>query len=360
MKKKYFTLLSLVLSAAFSLSGCNMYPELSVNNAWCGEKDPPTGYVEELTYSVDFDKSLMEDKVKNDPELSIEIGTGTYVSTLEVISGFPSTASISGKEIKSDIIDGLNANEKQAYHLTTTLTIPVKYSYPWLDEENNEITKVFEQVDVIESEIYFCNRQLSYAPVYSYQKSNYTVLNYGTNIKLPRVYQTLSEISYNKSNYTVNYSYGKEEGKEGYAVHNTATNNYSFKTITDNAMLFFMIRNTAIEKENTTGIPTVSANYLKDELLAIRNANTQEFEVNITSNLGDIVDKMAVNEIRFALNNQNASGTTQKVFVQNKVENSTTPYRSLMIRYEEPLIAYGAFVPLGKLIYTLVEANFTE
>lgn len=360
MKKKFFTLLSLVLSAAFSLSGCNMYLELSVNNAWCGEKDPLTGYVEELTYSVNFDKSLMDEGIKNDTDLSIEIGTGTYVSTLEVLSGFPSTASISGKEIKSDIIDGLNANEKQAYHLTTTLTIPVKYSYPWLDDENKEITKVFEQVDVIESEIYFCNRQLSYAPVYSYQKANYTILNYGTNIKLPRVYQTLSEVSYNKSNYTVNYSYGKEEGKEGYAVNNKTTNNYSFKTITDNAMLFFMIRNSVIEKDNTIGIPTVSANYQKDELLAVGNANTQEIEVNITSNLGDMVGKMAVNEIRFALNDQSASGTTQKVFIQNKVENSTIPYRSLMVRYEEPLTAYGAYVPLGKLIYTLVEANFTE
>ena len=133
------------------------------------------------------------------------------------------------------------------------------------------------------------------------------------------------------------------------------TYDYAFKTITDNTMLLFMIRNSKIDFENTIGVPVVTPNYGKAESLAINNANKETRTLQLNYNYQPYQVELSLSKLRFSRNEINSSGTQQILYVQNNVENSPIPYKALPVIYNEPLTTFGTFQPMGQLVYTLTE-----
>ncbi len=346
MKKKLFSVLALLLTSVFALSGCYALPELSFSNSFCGgsgsrDDDPQTGYTEILEYNVNYEETAegltVDSSLKNNKDFKFEYSNGKFVSTFKVLSSFPKTLS-------SDIIDNLNNDQKQAYYLSTEFSIDVKF----------EIGKdTFTHTDRIISETYFCGPTLAYAPVYSKTITDYTNLFFSSFIA-PVPIKTVSEIKYSKSDYIIDFKLNEEPNK-------ITKEKYSYKTIIDNNQLLFILRNFTVEAEKVSSIPIVTAIYKEPTALAINNFTavtiTPKKDNPITYNFSPITEGIATNHYRFYKNDLNARGSIQHLFIQSKMENSNLPYKALPMRYVEPLTTYGSYLPMGSLVYNLIDVS---
>lgn len=354
MKKKLFAIIAFTLVTIFALSGCEgcvIMPELVVNNAFNGGSgetafDPQTGYTETLKYDVKYSDEGIAPNLKDAKNIKFSFSFGTYQTNFEVLSAFPTE--IDGTKLESNILTNLADNDKQAYHLKSKFSVEVNYV---IDGVENKRT------DSIESEVYFCNRSLAYAPVYSKTTSSYTVLQMGSKSGLPIIINSTSQILYQKENYKVDFSYYYNNfmNEKLEEQSSSKTYDYAFKTITDNTMLLFMIRNSKIDFENTIGVPVVTPNYGKAESLAINNANKETRTLQLNYNYQPYQVELSLSKLRFSRNEINSSGTQQILYVQNNVENSPIPYKALPVIYNEPLTTFGTFQPMGQLVYTLTE-----
>ena len=374
MKRRLFSLIALILVAFFTLSGCDgctTYPELSFNNAFNGGSgedsfDAKTNYTEVIKYTVVHDASTMNEELKNNENVTVSIQNGEYQTTLRVLSSF-SEAETQLKtiyndqtiSIKSDIIDSLTENNLNAYMLESKLSIPVKYTF--LTAKGTE--EVLKRVDTITSTAIFCNRSFVYAPIYSHTVADYTILQYNGAGAVPIITQSTSKIKYQKDSYSVEYVYNGESysGVKSNSVTISNTYDYKYKTVVDNAMLFFALRNFPIENQKVEGLPTVVANYGEAQLLAVKNAGSITQRVEDLSYNGEKESyDISVSTYTFNKNEADQAGAMQKVYIQNKVENSPVPYKSLMIKYEEPLTTGLNYVSLGSLVYTLSSIEFSK
>lgn len=350
MNKKIISILAFALVVIFALSGCDgciITPELTVNNAFNGGvSDPQTGYKETLKYDVEYSDEGIAANLKNMENVKFDFSFGTYQTDFEVLSALPTE--INGTKIESNIISSLADNDKQAYRLKSIFSIDVNYV---IDGVENKRT------DTIESEVYFCNRSLAYAPVYSRTTSSYTVLQMGSNSGLPIIINSVSQTIYQKENYKIDFSYYYSNfNDENLDVQSSSKiYDYTFKTITDNSMLFFIIRNSEIELEKTIGIPVVTPNYGEASSLAINNANKETRKFQLNYNYQPYEVDLSISKLRFSKNDVGASGTQQVLYVQNKVENSPIPYKALPVIYNEPLTTFGSFQSMGQLVYTLTD-----
>ncbi len=357
MKNKIFYAVLFTLVAVFALSGCDgciSQSELTVNGAFNNEVAPGANYQEVLTYSVDYnaeDYSVIDSTFKNNEDIKFEFTNGKYVSNFKVEKSFPDT-------ITSNILDTLTDTQKHAYHLTTEFTINVKYSF-----KTAEGYKEYPFTDKITTEAYFCGQTLAYAPVYTKTTSEYTLLMHGSSVGLVRI-SSESQTKYDKDNYELTYTYKQlptsADQSEGEPTTTVTKHDYKFKTLTDNTMLFFTIRNMGIKTDSTVGLPTVSPNYGEDKLLAVNNLDSKTEKFSFTYNGEDKEEDVALANHRFSINDQNASGALQYLFIQNKSESSTIPYKAIPFKYVEPIYAYGSFLPLGSLIYRITDISIYE
>ncbi len=350
MKKRIFSIIALALVCVFTLSACdgctNLQP-INFTNAFNGgsglkEENPVSGYQETLTYDVSYDKShegyAINNGLSSNEDVKFKFENGKYVSTLTVLSSF-SEAPI---PLESDIISNLQDNQKQAYHLHTEFSIDVTY----------EITgrELYSNTDTIVSDVYFCDSTLSYAPVYSLTNANYTNLYYSTNSEAVKE-KTISEVKYNKNNYTVSFTSDENKPK-------ITTKEYNFKSIIDNAQLLFALRNFPLALEGSQALPVVASNYGEAVPLAVRNTqkNTIKYEQDkpLSYNYENFEGDVEISHLLFYRNEANETGAMQHVYIQNKVDNSPLAYKSLLVRYVEPLTSiYGTIVPMGVLVYNL-------
>ena len=374
MKRRLFSLIALILVAFFTLSGCDgctTYPELSFNNAFNGGNgedsfDAKTNYTEVVKYTVVHDASTMNDDLKNNENIDISILNGEYQTTLKVLSSFSEAEnqlktiyndqSIS---VHSDIVDSLAETNLHAYMLESKLSIPVKYTF--LTAQGTE--EILERVDTITSVSVFCNRAMTYAPIYSHTVADYTILQYNGFGGVPIIIKSTSKIKYQKESYLVDYICSGENfaGVKTDEVVTSTTYDYNYKTVIDNSMIFFALRNFPIENQKVKGLPTVVANYGEAQLLAVKNSGSITQRVDDLSYNGEkIAYDFSVSTYSFNKNETDQSGATQRVYIQNKVENSPIPYKSLVVKYEEPLTTNLNYVSLGSLVYTLSSIEFSK
>lgn len=344
MKRK-FSLLLFFLVAIFTFSGCSCIGEtiLAFNNNFYGKEGSPNpNYTETLTYTVTYDDSneyyQMEESVKT-CDMTVSYDNGVFTQTLEVLSVFPA-------DIDSDI--KIKTEDKVIYKLTSLLTIDVTYTTS---------TETKTESDYVSHVVYFCNNDLSFAPIKSEMKSLNTFLFFRQEGSHVNTVYNEYWATYNQDSFTVN---GKSirTANDLSAEENTHyTENYTFRTILDNSQLLFVLRNYAVEKGSYPTIPVKNFNYKKATLLVFTNHNTLDAPVNVDYN-GTQVQSLRLSEHEFAVNSTSASGMSQYYFLQNKVDNA--PYNALMYRYVEPVIEYDGMRAIGSFDYNLVKVEISE
>ena len=349
MKRRLVFLIAFALLCVFCFSGCDActtYSELNVNNAYYGgTTEAPTGYQETLTYKVEYnasDYNAISETLEQNDSVSFSFSNGFYQSLLKIEPSFP-------QEIQSDILNDLAETQMQAYHLTTTFSIDVNYTVGETE---------YEHTDTITTESWFCSSSLKYAPVYTKTNSDYTVLVYSGENSSPVAMKTSSETKYSKNKYQIKFEYEElDEQGEPTLITQNREYDYKFKTITDNSMLLFVLRNLPINTNSSEGLYTVAPNYGQFKMLAVNNYTTVTKNLTVSSNGNSQNVDLSLTQYRFRINEQSTAGTIQSVFIQNNVENSPLPNKALPVMYVEPLTTYGSYLPMGSLVYTLTSVD---
>ena len=336
MRKFIIALICVITMLTACLAGCSCVgtQPLSFNCKFFGENavtDPSLGYKETLTYNVEYleKRSDLDGKSSLLNDVNFTFTNGIYVSTLEMATSLPDG-------ITSDITIDLPSDASTLYKLTTKLSITSTYS--GLDEGNGEYQ------DFIESTVYFCSFRLSYAPIYSIVKTDYSVLFVTDTASSVKKLQSEREITYSKDKYVI---------KETVADNQTSNEyEYEFMTVIDNAQLLFALRNIDVSKESSFSLPTVSYAYGEAKNLRIDNESQTTNPVELVVNGTEIKDNMPLNNYAFMINDATKAGIPQYVEIQS-AKSDNLVFNALLHSYVEPLTAYGNMLSMGYLEYTL-------
>ena len=354
MRKFIITLLSLILILAVPLSGCSCNPTtpISFSSAFYGAEGVPSmPYKETLTYDVKYvndqenypsltKTSLIDNALKN---ISFN---GTFVSTFQ-LSNYPETLP------DSDILgeDGVQAKNLPVYLLQTTFTVSASYTL------KDDTVKTFDN-DTITTETYFLPAGHSFAPIYSFTQAN---------IHLAYVSGSQAEFANVEYKYTTVYQHDelylkKELTSESDTVIEEETCGYTFKTAIDNAQLLFALRNFATnsEQESTLSVLAPAYNGSSKNLRIAQSATLNEnfsFAYNGVGANAEKNEKLPVRKLDFCINSNENSGLAQYLVIQNGASTeNTVPNKALLVKYAEPLVAYGSMSCMGALEYTLTSA----
>lgn len=344
MKRK-FSLIILFLVAIFTFSGCSCSCAgetiLSFNNNFYGKDGAPNpSYTETLTYAVNYDDSneyYQKEENLNDCDMTVSYDNGVFTQKLEVLSVFPA-------DIDSDI--KIKTEGKVIYKLSSLLSVDVTYTVNGESETNN---------DYVSHVVYFCNNELSFAPIKSEMKSQNTFLFFREKSSYANSIYNEYTTTYNQNSFTVN---GKSvRTVEGETAEETThyTEDYTFRTILDNSQLLFVLRNYVIEQGSYPTMPVKNFNYQEPTNLVFTNHTTLDAPVQVDYN-GTNVESLKLSEHEFAINSASASGMSQYYFLHDKTE--TIP--ALIYKYVEPVIEYEGMRALGSFEYTLVKVEITE
>ncbi len=335
--KKFLTILALVVIFVFSATGCSCSGEtiLSFNNSFFSSEldvEPSVNYTETTVYSVDYADNYQGNFTKNlsfgKNVFDFEYSEGTYTSTLTSI-------------LKEASSLGSDISAKATYKLTSNFSIKVKYSIKggeWV-----------EKTDTIESEVYFCSRGESYAPIYSSVKSVNTLFNEGDNDVTVNVLTVENNVKYNKDYFVMNKKVTIDD-KTPTVTKETV--DYEYKTMIDNAQFLFAVRNIDVDKESSFKLPVLQFSYNQPITLKIYNESITNKNVSIEKNGVNCEGALSVNNYRFNVDSSDTAGMYQYLSVQNgSIENLSDT--SLVCSYAQPLITANTMSYLGSLIYTL-------
>ena len=377
MKKKFLSILALIVAAAMLLGGCSGATPLSFTNAfYASSGTPEVGYNETVVYTVknvnDYD-GLVKDEQITDQLIKYNI-EGTFTTQLTVMNRLPDAYS---QQITTDL-DFSGEGRQHIYYYKTTLDIYATYTVGgeysnYTDAanvvDNGDGSKTYH--DVIVSESFFFTSSQSLSPIWSNTDSRYTYLtstsaeNGQSKINVITV-ESKSSTTYNSTNYTITSSYVMA-GMVDEKIEKTQTKNYTQKTVIDNAQLLFAIRNVELAEDASSALPTVSASYGAPKTLTVKNNGDKQKtlrkggENSFTYNGQELADnelEIAVKDYSFYLNTTNDAGTPQYLLIQKSASASgKLPAKALIIEYVEPLSIYGSFQRLGALVYTIKSVN---
>ena len=347
MKYKFLALFIGVLLALCTLSGCSCasITILTFSKDYLGGYNGiVTSYQETLTYQVTYANDVIK------PLSTFESGilptyNGELVTTLIKLS--------SRQEVK-DICDSDLLEKEQAdiYKFTTQLNLTVTHNC--FKQENPQDVKIDgvngTREDSIVSEVYFFSQDASFAPIYSKTTASYTLFN--LNPTNPR---------YAVEEYTGETTYYVNRAEKIFIQDKTSTTstNYTYKAVIDNAQLLFAVRNLNFGTETALALPTMSYQYPSTTNLAFRFNDTSTKDGLSISCKGNNHTSAKVKDISFNINSQNTSGAKQYFKVQLKDENSTLPYNSLLIQYDQPLHDYHSNQAYGGLQYKLTSVDIS-
>lgn len=348
MKKRLLSLfIGLVfIFPFFCVTGCSEPTLLVFRNSFYEGKTPDKPYAETLTYNVEYTKNTLstlfayneEENYAYNDMVKFSFSDGKYTSKLSITPQKPQQLS----EIESDIFDG-DIKSKMYYHLICNFEIVANYHVTG--------EQPIAHKDTITQEVYFCDSNLAFAPIYSKTISDYTILSYTQDEAFTQNVKTSYEIVYNISNYTINSTSVIDDNINDKRTSSN-TYEYTFRTAIDNNQLLFLIRNTEISNDSRANLPTISLNYGEAQDVEIYNKTTTKETFDINFNGVNFKEEINYKELYFYLENINASGATQKLFVQAK-QSENFKSLALPVIYEESLIAYSSFSPMGTLKYTL-------
>lgn len=348
MKKRIFAIILFVVAIIFTLSGCSCegVTILSFSNAYNGGSEPLAGYTERCEYTVEYSakNEYYEKSSKLSDSLIISYENGTYVTELKVESGLPATAS-DGTAIESDIRDLLDG--KTVLHFTTELTIDIRYSANGKEDTHTES---------IRSEIYFGNSDMSFAPIYSKTVSETSLLLF----KSASINTFTSNYTtvYNQNDYTLTGSSSLSDGQNTNSTDYERTQDYTFRSLIDNAEFMFAVRNKTIAQESTGSLLATALTYDDAQSIIISHDGTSDSNVNFTYN-GEGITELTLNSFSYTLNESTNTGMPQYYFLQAK-ETDTLPNKSLLVKYIEPIIEYSSIECAGSFIYNLKSVTVTR
>ena len=352
MKRKFLAFVSLILAVAccFLATGCSQITSLTFKNNFVGGVEHsavPASYKEILTYKINYIDKYDADYIKKDSTITdsivaYEYSDGVFVQEFEILDRLPSS-------VLTDIEVGTN----KIYHIKSNFSITVKYLLNGASEENAIIVH-----DTVESEAYFLPAGLSFAPIYSKTQSDnhFLQLNSEMQSSLKHI-ATTSETTYKQTKYTMitDVEYFVEDGDND-TTHSEIDYEYKYKTIVDNAQLFFAIRNLTVDGTTATHLPAVSYSYGSQMELYVRNHNQlkENFNIAYTQNgtTYNETGEVKYNHLSFMIGSTTNSGAPQYLKVQTEAS-ANLPYKSLILEYAETLTTFGLFRSLGALVYTL-------
>jgi len=335
MKKFLLSILSLTLAFCLLLSGsgCSNTVLLAFNNTFNDGKDP-NNLVETITYDVTYSDNYGDGLIKKDVELTddvikFEFKNGKYVQTLETISFLPDT-------IKTDI----DVQNTKILKLTSKLNVDFVYTIDGTEKTSN---------DSVEQETYFLLAGMSFAPLHSSVKSNFSLVGVANNKATVVEDKRSSVIEYNNETYTVTKT--DDTG--------TTTNSYEyeFRTAVDNNQLLFILRSLSLAEEATTKIDFVSPTYGQAKTLMVKNQATLSSVINVSYNGGEKKQEtIASKHLSFFINENRQSGSPQYVVIQD-AKSDNLGNRALPLVYAETLTTYGSFMSMGALVYTISDVS---
>ena len=365
MRKFTLSVISVLLALTVTLAGCscNAKSELSFKSAYLGENvtvEPSSGYRETLTYKVAYADSYLSEftvserlkRYIDEGKYGFTFGEGTYRTVLETVSA----ASLTGEAAESDLIDNLPSEAKTLYKLTTDLTLPVTYTNCSFDGSTGD----HSFTDNITSTVYFCSYKFSFAPIYVNTFSHYTTFSAGEQTAMVGRVRSERTVVYNRDSYktTLRYYDGIKEDNPELKTENAYTNNYEYRTLIDNAELLFAVRNLDVELEKSAYIPVVSAQYKEDKTLAVKaESASTEPKTTITVNGTASEEEIQVTNYSLSIYGTENAGTRQLFSVQ-KAKGNALENKAVLVKYVEPLTAYGLMAPMGVLVYTLTAAEY--
>lgn len=349
--KKLSIIICLILVAILGLSSCSCAEDssLSFNYNFLGDSynSLAISYKEEITYTVHKDET--GDFFKADSSLPEEftanLTDGTYKTTFSVLN----LDGIKSEPAYNDYTKSLIEKYSNSffYKLETKLNITSSYSF-------NEIEKGGE--DEITSVVYFSTHTNSYAPIYSEKSANYFLLGVGTNTIGGSMASYEYKTFYGEKKYKVEKTYNPNKENE---EKSTEEFNYKATTLIDNTQLLFAFRNITIEKDASTGIPTVEPSYGEKETIVLKNNASLTSKYNITYNGLEKEFSVIENNYSYAISTTNASGRAQTLFIQANSSITDIPYRAFITKYAQPLYEYNGAKIIGGLVYEITAINIT-
>ena len=351
MKKLIIALTTLAVCLCSVLAGCSCSSDQSLAFSDNWKQQTGIGYSETAEYTVKLDKAFSLGKLSytKDATLNDDLVFFDYQGTYSVTTTLFASTDIEPSEVGNS--DLLGKVEKVIYqHAELHLTSSFRYG---------DMTDVTQYDDYIITNSYFADCQNSLMPIYDSSESVVTYLTYSNGrIATPRL-ETLSVSKYTSSGYsfdttTTSLSSGESDvSKKSYS--------YTPRTLIDNTVLLFALRNTSINDNSSVTMPVTSISYAGEKkTLKITNYMTYSLEnyaitVNETEKTGTIPLKCYAFSV-----NETSSGRSQIACIQNGKSEDMGLEISALVRYVEPLITYNnnAFMLQGALVYELTSISF--
>ena len=372
--KKLLIGLMVILSLVFTGCSCSPVVTLSFSNAWIdGDYNQP-GTKEVLTYQVDFVEDLIigdysfKSEIK-DGDFTYSIGTGSYVSEIQLISATSSLLDGYQSDILDEIVSG--TGRKILLYQKTRLEIPFTYQRGDSAPQTNN--------DFVETHTYFLENGNAFAPILSTQESKMSIVSIVSSSLNVVVQHMKTSTVYNKNNLSSSVKVFAVESTGSYVegdlmYQDDFNRDYSFKTVIDNSSLLFALRSMAFNNANSSSVSVFATQYGGPRSLTIayeKNNNTvDDFNVNLNGTA------MPKEEIQlachsFVLNSSEGcqgntnTGRKQLAYINTPKEDgsiyaSIGSNRSIVMKYVEPLIEYGGYKTLGALVYKLNSISITK
>ena len=328
MKTKKITLLASTLLGVTLLSSCGAASTVTFSPNWCPDvTNEHSSEGETLTYEVTFKADATTDV---DNTRTVVYGTGEYVTTL--------TPTASGTETR--------------YVYTTSLTIPVTYTYHGAD---GNVEDTFE--DEITSEVVFRSTTKGLKPVSSKKTIISHTPSYSPATSLDTCYkkywyELVTSYDDNAENGTcvltdrLGNIYGAENG-----TRSTSFSMDKGYTYVDNEQLLFAIRCLPL---NSSAVLTSYNDSAKSvEKVNVNLSSVEEDEFTFSKNGNPYTKKLTYVPVSISRNTGNHNtGATHRLWIAQKTE-GLNENRNVMLKMEVP-VSYS----IGTLVYTLKSANF--
>ena len=363
MKTKFLAVITGIIIILTSLSGCSCSSMtiLEFNHNFYGtESNLPSNYTEVCEYDVYLDDEGVNSSIKDNlPKIS-----GKLVTTFESSSTMKDKLKNLLKDTPSDLLDDANTRGVDVYRFATDFSVSVQHE---CIKSDNNIEGI--NYDTIKTEVYFFSQGASYAPIYTTTSYNYTSFAINEENSACAVIFSKCSTLYQKNKYTLTESYAQNQADLDKEKNiSTKTINYTYKTLVDNAQLLFLVRNMDVLKDTNSYLPTVSYQYDEAKELMFMNlgsnATGADFSVDYTLNQNLInCNKSILKTIAFKINSQYNSGALQSFSVQEKEATETEgslPFKSLLYKYEKPLLEYSSNTSIGTLVHELKKVEITD
>ncbi len=351
MKKFLSLILGIAVLFTLTLSGCSCNPTslLVFTNAFNGGNSPEIGYTETLTYSVSYvnDQTIYPELKKASATDSVITADGINYSGILTtrLTVYSDTSAPIPEDVRSktDIFTDEELNVETVYHFTTELNLTASYTFK---DSETPITVN----DTIITEAFFLPIELSFSPIYSTYKADMHDLFSSSSQPADR----LKRICYDYTTiYTVDDYYMKKTSayldSEGEIIDEPTMKEtdggYTFRTDIDNNALLFVLRNYATTDSGTTSLSVMTPAYdgYQSILLSKHTIESQNVTLNNDS------QKIDVKKLSFNANDQNASGLSHYLTIQNAASTN----KALLISYAQPLFDYSSMTCLGALEFKL-------